>query len=450
MTTENRLQKQSVSKSFFQYLIPSLIGMALLSVNIIIDGIFVGHGVGSVALAAVNVASPVFSIFLSIALLIGIGGGAVYSMMLGKNEVHQAQRIFTTAMALVTVITFVISIISYLFMEQLAFFFGANEETLPFVVEYIRILLIFSLFVVWESALSVFVRNDGNPNLAMLGLGATSLLNIALNYWMIFILKLGVTGAALATVLSIVVGLLILMTHFLKKTSHLKLVKIRFTFSEGKQIIYIGFPSFLSEVGFGVFVIGYNIVIAYHASTNGLAAFSVINYLHTFMFLMFMGIGSAIQPLVSYYYGANLFVKIKQLVKLAERTAVFLGGICLLGGYFGAMYLVSLFGITSQEITDLAIQGIRLFFISYLFMGINFIYVTYFQSIGYVKPALWITICRSFLVFGLLLVVLPFFFGTPGVWLVLPGTEAIITLVLVLFARKGVVGKLADVQELNA
>ncbi|HLR69795.1 MAG TPA: MATE family efflux transporter, partial [Pseudogracilibacillus sp.] len=149
MTTENRLQKQSVSKSFFQYLIPSLIGMALLSVNIIIDGIFVGHGVGSVALAAVNVASPVFSIFLSIALLIGIGGGAVYSMMLGKNEVHQAQRIFTTAMALVTVITFVISIISYLFMEQLAFFFGANEETLPFVVEYIRILLIFSLFVVW-------------------------------------------------------------------------------------------------------------------------------------------------------------------------------------------------------------------------------------------------------------------------------------------------------------
>src|SRR5699024_5962642 len=122
MTTENRLQKQSVSKSFFQYLIPSLIGMALLSVNIIIDGIFVGHGVGSVALAAVNVASPVFSIFLSIALLIGIGGGAVYSMMLGKNEVHQAQRIFTTAMALVTVITFVISIISYLFMEQLAFF----------------------------------------------------------------------------------------------------------------------------------------------------------------------------------------------------------------------------------------------------------------------------------------------------------------------------------------
>ncbi|HLR69814.1 MAG TPA: MATE family efflux transporter, partial [Pseudogracilibacillus sp.] len=239
-------------------------------------------------------------------------------------------------------------------------------------------------------------------------------------------------------------------THFLKKTSHLKLVKIRFTFSEGKQIIYIGFPSFLSEVGFGVFVIGYNIVIAYHASTNGLAAFSVINYLHTFMFLMFMGIGSAIQPLVSYYYGANLFVKIKQLVKLAERTAVFLGGICLVGGYFGAMYLVSLFGITSQEITDLAIQGIRLFFISYLFMGINFIYVTYFQSIGYVKPALWITICRSFLVFGLLLVVLPFFFGTPGVWLVLPGTEAIITLVLVLFARKGVVGKLADVQELNA
>src|SRR5690625_255068 len=303
--------------------------------------------------------------------------------------------------------------------------------------------------MVWESALSVFVRNDGNPNLAMMGLVVTSLLNILLNYWMIFILKLGVTGAALATVISIIIGLLILSTHFFKKNSHLKLVKIRLVRTEVKQIHAVGFPSFLSEIGMGVFVIGYNVVIAQYAGTNGLAAFSVINYLHSFMFLMFIGIGSAIQPLVSYFYGANLFGKMKELIKLAEKTAVIIGLACFVGGYFGAFYLVSLFGITASDITELAVNGIRLFFLSYLFMGINFIYITYFQSIGYVKPALWITVFRGFIIFAMMLIVLPFLFGTKGVWLVLPVTEAVIATVLILFARKGIIEKQPDIVELN-
>ena len=149
MPTENRLLNQSVAKSFVQYLIPSLIGMALLSVNIVIDGIFVGHGVGSVALAGVNIASPVFSIILSIALLIGVGGGAVYSISLGRNDIAHAQQIFTTSVVVVTIIIIVLSSISLFFMEPLAYFFGANEETVPYVIEYIRILFIFSLFRVY-------------------------------------------------------------------------------------------------------------------------------------------------------------------------------------------------------------------------------------------------------------------------------------------------------------
>src|SRR5699024_10927099 len=145
------------------------------------------------------------------------------------------------------------------------------------------------------------VRNDGNPNLAMIGLVITSLVNIGLNYYMIFILNLGVTGAALATVISVVVGLLVLLTHSFRKESTLALLKISENKTAIKQINLIGFPSFLSEIGMGVFTISYNIAIAYYAGTVGLAAFSVLNYLHTFMFLLFMGIGSSIQPMISYF-----------------------------------------------------------------------------------------------------------------------------------------------------
>lgn len=446
MEQTHKLNEQSVTKSYFQYLIPSLIGMALMSINIVVDGIFVGHGVGSFALAGVNLAVPIYSVILSIALLIGVGGGTVFSIAVGANKINEAKLIFTLSTIFVTVITVVVSLLSFIFMEQLAFLFGANEDTVQYVLDYMTVLLAFSLFMVWETSLSVFVRNDGNPNLAMIGLVVTSILNIGLNYWMIFVLKLGVTGAALATGISIVIGLIILLTHFLKKDKVLAFVKPSFNWRIIKQFHIIGFPSFLAEAGMGIFIIGYNIAIAYHAGTNGLAAFSVINYLHTFMFLVFIGIGSSIQPMISYFYGAKAFDKIKEVVKIAEKTALLLGTIFLLIGIFGAQYLVVLFGVTSTDIAVLATVGIKIFFISYLFMGFNSIYMTYFQAIGYVKPSLWITIFRGFIVLVFMLLLLPFLFGTTGVWLALPVTEAIIAITLLLFARQGVVGNKLEVR----
>lgn len=212
-----RLRTQSVTKSFFQYFIPTLLGMMLMSVNIVIDGVFVGNGVGPVALAGVNIATPVFSIIISIALLIGIGGGTLYSMAMGENNAERAQKLFSTSMALVTVITIVIGLTAYVNIEKVARLFGANDDTLPYVMEYMTILLYFSLVLALEVTLSIFVRNDGDPQLAMLGLVVAAVLNIGLNYWMIFVLKLGVTGAALATVIATAAGLLVYMFHFLKK-----------------------------------------------------------------------------------------------------------------------------------------------------------------------------------------------------------------------------------------
>src|SRR5690625_3281211 len=200
--------------------------MALMSVNIVIDGVFVGHGVSSIALAGVNIAAPVFSIILSIALLIGVGGGAIYSMLIGSEKIEDAKRIFTTSFGLVTVIVLLIISISLLFLQDLAYFFGANEDTLPYVVKYMKILLLFGLIMAWETSLSVFVRNDGNPNLAMIGLVITFLLNIALNYYMLFIFQVGVTGAAFATVISVVVIVHDLLTHIYKKRPKIAIVNV--------------------------------------------------------------------------------------------------------------------------------------------------------------------------------------------------------------------------------
>ncbi|WP_217585825.1 MATE family efflux transporter [Lentibacillus saliphilus] len=433
-----KLGTQSAAKSFFQYFIPTLIGMMLMSVNIVIDGIFVGNGIGSTALASVNIAVPVFSIIISIALLIGLGGGTLYSMAMGEGNEQRAKHIFTLSILLVFLITITTTGISILNIERLALLFGANAETLPYVLDYMTVLLFSGLIFALEVVVSIFIRNDGAPKLAMIGLVATAVINIGLNYWMIFILHLEVTGAALATTIATGIGLLIYTIHFFKKDSGLKLVRLTWDQQSMTSILKIGFPGFLSEAGMGVFVMGYNVALAYHVGTNGLAAFSVINYLHVFMFLAFLSIGSTIQPMISYYYGAKAIDKIKTTIRLSEATALALGLLFIAIGYLGADMLVDIFGVANEDIANLATTGIKLFFVGYLFMGINFIYMTYYQSIGSTTPANWITLSRGFLLLIIMLLVLPFLFGINGIWLSLPAAEGIVAILLIVFARKNI------------
>src|SRR5690625_2543515 len=220
-----KLETQSVAKSFFQYFITTLLGMMLMSVNIVLEAIFFGNGVVSIALASVNIAVPVFSVIISIALLIGMGGGTLYSMAMGENNKIKARQIFTLSIILITVITIIIAVISYFNMESLARFFGANRETMPYVLDYMGILFISSLILSLESCLIIFIRNDGDPQLAMMGLVVSAILIIVLNYVVIFDLELVGQGAAIVTVVATLAGLLIYSMPFFRKGSNLVLTR---------------------------------------------------------------------------------------------------------------------------------------------------------------------------------------------------------------------------------
>ncbi|WP_074436620.1 MATE family efflux transporter [Virgibacillus salexigens] len=186
--------------------------------------------------------------------------------------------------------------------------------------------------------------------------------------------------------------------------------------------------------------------MSYYAGTTGLATFSVIHYLHTFMFLAFIGIGTSIQPMISFYYGAKKYGSIKNTVKIAEITGFALGGIFLAAGWFGADILVSIFGVETEAIRQLAVKGIGLFFIGYLFMGINFIYMSYYQSVAYIKPSIGITLFRGFILLEIALVILPIWLGTTGVWLALPVAEGLTATFLLVFARQGVMNRKLESQ----
>lgn len=436
--THETLRTKPVRQVFFQYFFPALFGMMLMSINILIDGIFVGRGVGEEGLAGVNLAMPVFSLIFSISLWIGIGGGTIYSMHIGRGEPDKARSVFSLSTAASLVILAVIGTAGYFFIEPIAYWLGANADTFAPTVDYLTVLFLLGWLIALQQLLSIFVRNDGSPTLSMVALGVTAIVNIGLNYYMIFILEKGVFGAALATVLASVAGLVVLLLHFFKENTYLRKPVFLWSWKLLGEVMTIGFPSFLAEAGTLVFVAGYNIAIGALLGTEGVAAFSVVNYLHGFMFLSFFGIESALQPMISYYHGAGSKAAIKDSVRIGERTAAGLGIVLLIIGVLAARSLVSLFGVESEDVTDLAVNGIRLFFTGYLFLGFNFVYMTYFQSVGQIRPSTTIIVLRSFVFILPLLWLLPNWFGAAGVWLSLPLAEMFVAVLLAVITRKQV------------
>lgn len=435
-TLQQDLMNKPVKKLFFHFFFPAVFGMLLMSVNLLLDGIFVGHGVGEVGLAGVNLAAPIFTIILAISLWIGIGGATNFSMAMGEEKVDEARSSITLALAIFTAILGVISIVGYLNLQTVAGWLGANEETLAPTTDYLGVLFALGWVLGLQQLLSIFIRNDGRPMLGMVSLGLTSVVNVVLNYVFIFVLDMGVYGAALATILGGVIGVFVFVPHFFNKKVVLNKWRFNWSLPLGRRILAIGFPSLLAESGAFVLVVGYNLSVVAALETEGVTAFSVINYLHGFMFLAFFGIETAMQPMVSYYHGSKKKAQLKETLALAEKTALILGITLFVIGYLLAPQLVQLFGVDDPAIVQLAVEGIRLFFIGYLFIGISFVYMTYFQSVGKVWSATVIIVMRSYIVFLIYLFVLPKVLGVNGIWLTMPIAELTMAIVIVLFVQK--------------
>ncbi|MBO0587127.1 MATE family efflux transporter [Sporosarcina sp. E16_8] len=432
----NRLDTESVGKSFVRYLIPSMVGMLLMAINIVVDGIMVGNRLGPVALAGVGIAAPVYTIFVAMSLWIGIGAATRYSAKMGAKRPDEARVIFSHAIVAIFILTIMIGLIAFLFRTELAYLLGANADTFEYTAGYMKVMLLFGFIFTVENTFSILVRNDGGPNLSMIALIATAVVNIGLNYVFLFVLDYGVEGAAAATVIGAFVGLVILSTHFFRKKSNLRFVRFKFNRKLFLLILVIGFPSFLAEVGFSVFTISHNITFEYLAGTAGVSAFTILNYVHSVMLLLFLGMGAAIQPLISYYRGAGSEVKMKKTVRMAIGTAFGAGIFFLLVGQFAAAPIASMFGDFPEEVMALAIPGIKLFFIGYLFMGTNFVMMTYYQSIGQIRMATWITAAREIVILLILLAIMPRLFGLTGVWLAIPTSEFIVLVTIYYYHRK--------------
>ncbi|WP_342471775.1 MATE family efflux transporter [Metasolibacillus sp. FSL H7-0170] len=434
MTTINAIETRPVRPLFFSYLYPALIGMLLMSVNILVDGIFVSRGVGAAALAGVNIAVPIFSVLLSISLWIGMGGATLFSISLGEGNKQRAHQVFTLSFTMMIAIVTAIIALLLLNLKEVAYIFGADHTTYPYVQQYLHIILVFGLFYTIENLLSIFIRNDGSPKLAMVGLITTSVLNIIFNYIFIFMLDYGVKGCALATALSTIVGMLVLFLHFFNKKSELKFVRRFFHFGTMKKIMTIGFPSFIVEASMALIIILFNITFLHYLGSNGVTAYAMVNYIHAVLLTVFFGIGMALQPLVSYHHGARLTKRLAALLKIGVKTAIIFGLLTAIIAMLFPAQLMSVFGNNSTEkIQYMAIQGFAQFAIGYVFLGVNMVFAEFFQSIEKIRLATIIMLLRSFILFIPVLLLLPQIFGAQAIWWTFPVVEGLTTLLIIIF-----------------
>lgn len=420
----------NVVTAFFQYVSMNMLSMFAMSLYFLADTFFIANGIGSQGLVALNLALPAYSFISGIGLMVGTGGATQYAIASAAGDTQKASRAFTQSLAVAVSIGAVYMVVCLLFSNPFAALLGAEGDVLAPTLEYIRTILVFSCAFIANNVVGAFVRNDGQPRLAMIAMVAGSFSNIVLDYVLIFPLRLGMFGAALATGASPVISLCILSLHFIRGDSHLRLRRCPFSIRETGRILFTGLPAFVNEMSVGVVILVFNMSILALAGDKGVAAYGIITNIALVCTAFFTGIGQGMQPVVSTHFGAGNHQKVRKALSLACALACVCGALFFLAGQLFPAQMAAAFNRDADaELAQLTVRGIRLYFTAYLMMGVNVVLTSFFASVSHPRPSFLLSVSRSFAAVVPAVILLARLLGLDGVWLSVPAAEAV-TLVL--------------------
>lgn len=400
---------------FLKYAIPSAFSMFISSLYTVIDGIFVGQGVGDAALAAINIVLPFTVILLGIANMLAVGGGSLVSKNIGAGNIDKAVNVFRQVCKFLLIISIGISLICVMFTQPIVKMLGATDNLEKLAVDYLRFYAIFSIPNLIGIVLNSFVRNDGKPKLAMISIIAGAITNVILDYVFIFEFRLGIKGAAIATGLGQIVTVCILLPHFLKAKGNLTFGKVKLKLSLIKEFSRIGFPSFFGQASFSVIVLLHNMALSKYVGEMGISAYSIINYITTNIYMVLFGLTLGSQPLISYNYGKRDSEKMLKFFKITCISSLLTTAALVLICFVFGKQIVGIFTADSK-ILELAYTGLKISTLSYFILGLNLNTIVYYQAIEIPKFSNMICLFRSVVFLPIALFVLANIFGVNGVW----------------------------------
>lgn len=433
MKEKPNILSNSIFSLFIRYCSTSILTMMFLSIYILIDVLLIARGVGQDGVAALNIVIPIYTLLFSTSFLFGVGGSILFSTYRGRKCLRDANTAFTHALFLSLMMGTTYSILGLLFQDKILTFLGTPPSLYSLTKDYLTWLAPFSLLFVITHTLAPFIRNDHAPIFAMTAISIGCVSNILLDYLFIFHWSFGIKGASMATSCSTLLTLCILLTHFLKPSKTLQWIWTPITHNSIQNILHHGVPSFITEISAGIVVLTFNRVLLQISDTIALSAYGIIVNTAFIGISLFLGIGQGLQPLLSENYGANHKKRLYQIRNLGLIT-VFIFGLLLFGfGFYFSPAIVSLFGTPDASLLHLTVHGMRLYFLVFIFAGLNIVFESYFQSSGSPTLSLLISLHRGLIFVVLFLFTLPNLFQIQGAWLSVPLSECTTLLLLLCY-----------------
>lgn len=417
-------------REFFRHTALSVLGTLGVSCYILADTFFVSKGLGADGLTALNLAIPVYNFIHGTGLMLGMGGATRFSVLKSQGNKKEISRVYTNTVYAAAFFSLLFFAAGLLFSRLLALMLGADETVLEMTETYLRWLLLFAPAFIFNDVFLCFVRNDSAPKLSAAAMLTGSIANIFLDYIFIFPMGMGIFGAIFATGLSPVISMFIMLPHWLKK-------RHTFHFSAGRrpeapvigQAMALGFPSFVTQLSSGIVMIAFNGIILSLEGNTGVAAYGVVANLSLVIVAVYTGIAQGVQPLISDSYGRGDRTGIRAMLRYAMVSMAALSVLFYVLIFVFAQPIAAVFnGESNPLLQETAETGLRLYFISSVFIGYNIILAIFFTSVEKPLPAHILSLLRG------LILILPAAFlfsslwGMTGVWLACPITECFVAL----------------------
>lgn len=419
-----------IKPMYFKYLTAAFGSALISSIYGVVDMAMVGQYQGPEGTAALAIVSPVWNIIYSLGLLMGIGGSVLFSTLRGESEQNRkkSNEYFTAAVIGVVILAVVTWLAVIFFDREMLLLFGAEETLLPLARRYLFPVKFVVPSFLFTQLMAAFLRNDGNPALATKAVLFGGIFNVFGDYFFIFVLKLGIMGAGLATAMGSVFSLLVMLTHFLSKKNTLRFVKPVKLFSMMKSICVTGFSTFFIDVAMGILTMLFNRQILKYLGTDALSIYGIIINISTFVQCCAYSIGQASQPMISTNYGAGKGERIAQILKYALGTAAVFGLIWTALAVFAPNLFVRIFMTPTEEILTIAPGIIRSYGISFLLLPFNIFSTYYFQALMRPITSFVVSVSRGAVISGILICILPAVVGENAIWFAMPVTELLVAI----------------------
>ena len=421
---------ERIGKLLTQYAIPAIIAMTASSLYNMADSIFIGHGVGPLAISGLALTFPLMNLAAAFGSLVGVGASTLVSVKLGQKDYEGANQVLGNVLVLNVLLGVAFTIVFLLLLDPILYFFGASENTIGYARDYMQIILYGNVITHMYLGLNAVLRSSGFPKQAMYATLASVVINCILNPIFIFGFEWGIKGSAWATVISQVISLTGQMIHFSspKQLLHFKKGIYKLRKEVVKGILYIGMSPFLMNLCSCLIVILINRGLKAHGGDMAIGAYGIVNRIIFLFVMIIMGFNQGMQPIAGYNFGARLYPRVTEVTKLTMKWAI---GVATTGFLLCQLFptlIVNMF-TTDDELVKAAVFGLHIVFAVFPIVGFQMVATNFFLSIGMSKKAIFLSLTRQMLFLIPCLIVLPRFFGTLGVWISMPVADTIATVV---------------------